>query len=180
MSTLADERRLEQLWEEHREAVDVTKVKMDRTAEVAANSTTRISTKADISNVGNKISNKKGNRHPRMADSKVVKEVDKADEMDSSKMGPETPSAVAAENLRRHQPLATIAESAGNLAIGPGSVGKEADSNKKKGALVQPNAEKMERRAPEKKAVQMCVQMQMRMVVTKIQTCLVKSYSKAW
>ena len=165
MSTLADERRLELLWEEHKEAVDVTKVKMDRTAEVAANSTTRISTKvdisstkADISNVGNKISNKKGNRHPRMADSKVVKEVDKADGMDSSKMGPETPSAVAAANLRHHQPLATIAESAGNLAIGPGNVGKEADSNKKKGALVQPNAEKMERRAPKKKTVQMYVQ----------------------
>ena len=134
------------------------------------------STKVDISNAGSKISNRTDSRHQEMADSKAVKEMDRADEKDSSKMGPETPSAVAAENSRPHQPRVITAESAGNLATGPGSVGKEADSHKKKGALVQHNAEKMERKAPKKKTVQMCVQM--RIVVIKIQTCLVKNYSR--
>ena len=158
MLTLADDQRLELLWEEHKVVKDEDKARMGRIAEVIANNTTKISTKADNNNVGNEI-NRKGNRHLRMEGSKVVKEVDKADKMDSSKIGPETPSAVNAEDLRRRQSLATTAENAEILATGPGNAGREADSHKKKGALAQPNAEKMEQRAPKKRTVQMCVQM---------------------
>ena len=120
-------------------------------AEETASSKIKIRIKADRISAGNKISNSQGssqleimrNKAVSKADSEVVIKMDNAvrmDKMDSSKMDREMPSAENAENLKTHQPLVTTAGSVGSKVTELGSAGKEDDSPKRKGALVQTNA----------------------------------------
>ena len=114
-------------------------------AEETASSKIKIRIKADRISAGNKISNSQGSSRLEIMYNKAVSQVvskrGNVVKMDSSKMDREMPSAENAENSKTHQPLVTTAENAGSKVTEHGSAGKEDDSPKQKGALVQNNAE---------------------------------------
>ena len=123
----------------YKEAVDEDKVRMDKTAEGTI-SNSRIRTKVVRINAGSLISSH-ASRLRQMADSKVgmqlkVGKMVKEAMKESSRMGPEMPSAASAGNLRTRQPPVTIVVSADDLDTARGNAVKEdpPDWNRNRGA----------------------------------------------
>ena len=123
-----------------KEAVDEDKVRMDKTAEGTI-SNSRIRTKVVRINVSNLISSSRASRLRQIADSKVGKQLKvgkmvKEAMMESSRMGPEMPSAASAGNLRTRQPPVTTVGSAVGLDTAPGNAVREdpPDWNRNRGA----------------------------------------------
>ena len=87
------------------------------------------------------VSNSRASRLKKMADSKVEMQVKvgkmaKEAMMESSRMGPEMPSAASAGNLRTRQPPVTTVGSAVGLDTAPGNAVREdpPDWNRNRGA----------------------------------------------
>ena len=123
----------------YKEAVDEDKVRMDKTAE-GTTSSSRIRTRVVRTNAGSLISSH-ASRLRQMADSKVgmqlkVGKMVKEAMKESSRMGPEMPSAASAGNLRTRQPPVTTAGSAGYQATARGNAVREdpPDWNRNRGA----------------------------------------------
>ena len=130
-----------------KEAVDEDKIRTDITAEETI-SNSRIRTKVVRINENSQINSSRASRLRQMADSKVgmqlkVGKMVKVEMMESSRTGPEMPSAASAGNLKTHRPPVTTAGNAAGPAIGPGSAGREdpPDWNRNRGTQAQPNAE---------------------------------------
>ena len=123
----------------YKEAVDEDKVRTDKIAE-GTTSSSRIRTRVVRTNAGSLISSH-ASRLRQMADSKVgmqlkVGKMVKEAMKESSRMGPEMPSAASAGNLRTRQPPVTIVVSAVDLDTARGNAVKEdpPDWNRNRGA----------------------------------------------
>ena len=122
----------------YKEAVDEDKVRMDKTAEGTI-SNSKIRTKVVRINAGSLISSH-ASRLRQMADSKVgmqlkVGKMVKEAMKESSRMGPEMPSAASAGNLKTRQPPVSTAGNVVNGATARGNAVKEnPDWNRNRGA----------------------------------------------
>ena len=113
----------------YKEAVVEDKVRMDKTAEGTI-SNSRIRTKVVRINVSNLISSSRASRLRQMAGSKVGKQpkvgkMVKVAMMESSRKGPEMPSAASAGNLRTRQPPVTTVGSVVGLDTARGNAVRE-------------------------------------------------------